>query len=240
MTRTSSSKQLANATSTDLSVIFKAFWATVLRKFTKWWILSQRKKKTNKNQHTLSQEITTLHICCDYSTHKTNTHRTTENREKNEQKNPFHVIEGSQHQHICVSWVYSFKLRPSPPKSRAQNQLVRKRECRKPERNKRVLKKETSSRHIKALQMASIWQELKRNFTVMTYFPCWEKTNKDTVCTCACPRNYCEESNSLFFIFWALTMHFNVTTPLQTIALYFTSSERLWINFCFIHPLNAA
>ena len=45
MTKTSFWKQLANAMSTDLSVIFKAFWATVPRKFIKWLIWNWKKKK---------------------------------------------------------------------------------------------------------------------------------------------------------------------------------------------------
>ena len=45
MTKTSFWKQLANVTSTDLSVIFKAFWATVPRKFIKWLIWNWKKKK---------------------------------------------------------------------------------------------------------------------------------------------------------------------------------------------------
>ena len=44
-TKTSFWKQLANAMSTDLSVIFKAFWATVPRKFIKWLIWNWKKKK---------------------------------------------------------------------------------------------------------------------------------------------------------------------------------------------------
>ena len=115
MTKTSFWKQLANAMSTDLSVIFKAFWATVPRKFIKWLIWNWKKKKKIDFFTYMKKEIV-----------KKSKRNCFTKFKKTEKRKSFQAIDGS-HPPLTLSpngvWRRQSRLDQSPPPTKKTKRI---------------------------------------------------------------------------------------------------------------------